>query len=121
MNTTTKWLAGTNAVLGLWLIAAPFVLGVTGAGRWNTVVIGSLIAIGGDYNWYLASKGEKVNRLVAYSTAFLGLLIIAAPFVFDLGTVVMWNDVIVGALVASFGGYNGYTGGRQDKPETQPA
>jgi uncharacterized membrane protein len=121
MSTTTKWLAGTNAVLGLWLIAAPFVLGVTVAGLWNAVVVGSLIALASGYNWYLTTTDEEVNRLVAYSAAVLGFWVIAAPFVFGVGTAAMWNDVIVGAVVASFGGYNGYAGGKQDRPQTQPA
>jgi hypothetical protein len=117
MSNTTKWLAGTNAVLGLWLIAAPFVLGVSGAGLWKAVVVGSLIALASGYNWYLTTKDGKVSRLVAYSAAVLGLWVIAAPFVFGVGTAVMWNDLIVGAVVASFGGYNGYTGGGQDRPQ----
>jgi hypothetical protein len=121
MSTTTKWLAGTKAVLGLWLIAAPFVLGVSGAGLWNAVVVGSLIALASGYNWYLTTTDEDVNRLVAYSAAVLGLWVIAAPFVFGVGTAAMWNDVIVGAIVASFAGYNGYAGSRQDSPQAQPA
>ena len=119
MSTTTKWLAGTNAVLGLWLIAAPFVLGVTGAGVWNAVVVGSLIALASGYNWYLTTTDEEVNRLVAYSAAVLGLWVIAAPFVFGVGTAATWNDVVVGAVVASFGGYDGYATGRQQQRQTQ--
>jgi hypothetical protein len=51
MSTTTKWAAGTNAVLGLWLIVAPFVFNVSGVGVWNAVVVGSLVTLGGGYNW----------------------------------------------------------------------
>lgn len=72
--------------------------------------------------------GGLVRRFAAHAGADLLPIVVAVmrfssgiPFVFDLGTVATWNDVIVGALVTSFGGYNGYTGGSQDKPETQPA
>lgn len=30
---------------GVWLVAAPFVLGLDGAGRWNTLVTGVLVAL----------------------------------------------------------------------------
>lgn len=121
MSTTTKWLAGTNAVLGLWLIAAPFVFGVSDAGLWNAVIIGSLIALASGYNWYLTTQGEEVNRSVAYSVALLGLWVMAVPFVFGVGTAAMWNDVIVGALMATFGGYNGYVSTEQQSGQAQPA
>jgi uncharacterized membrane protein len=121
MSTTTKWLAGTNTVLGLWLIAAPFVLSVSGPGLWNAVIVGSLIALGGGYNWYLATQGEEVNRPIAYSVALLGLWVIAAPFAFGVGTAAMWNDVIVGALVTTFGGYNGYASTDRQSSQAQPA
>lgn len=121
MSTTTKWLAGTNAVLGLWLIAAPFAFGVSGAGLWNAVIVGSLIAIVGGYNWYLTTKGEEVSVAGASFNALLGLWVIAAPFLFTPGTTALWNDVIVGAVVASLAGYNAYAANKVQKRGAQPA
>lgn len=121
MGTTTKWLAGANAVLGLWLIAAPFVFGVSGTGLWNAVIVGSLIAIVGGYNWYLTTKGEEVSVAGAGFNALLGLWVIAAPFLFDPGTSALWNDVIVGVVVSSLGGYNAYAANEAKTQTAQPA
>jgi hypothetical protein len=121
MSTTTKWAAGTNAVLGLWLLVAPFVFSVSGTGLWNAVVTGFLVTLGGGYNWYLTTKGDQVNRTVAYSLALLGLWVLVAPFVLGVGTAAMWNDVIVGATVASLGGYNGYVSNTGSQGQPQPA
>ena len=46
-----------NLALGLWLVAAPFVLGFFGSeplAAWNQIVVGVLIA--GDAGWAVASR-----------------------------------------------------------------
>jgi 7-keto-8-aminopelargonate synthetase-like enzyme len=48
--------AGFVAALGLWLIVAPFVLGLEGAALWNDVVTGTLVASFGSYNAYAAGS-----------------------------------------------------------------
>jgi peptidoglycan/LPS O-acetylase OafA/YrhL len=46
---TAPWLSWLNAVLGLWLVAAPFVLlpssSSTGPAYWNSISIGAVVAI----------------------------------------------------------------------------
>lgn len=121
MSTTTKWLAAANAVLGLWLVAAPFVFGVSGAGLWNAVIVGSLIVMVGGYNWYLTTKDREVSVAGASLNALLGLWVIAAPFLFSPGTTALWNDVIVGAVVVTFATYNAYVANRAPKGTAQPA
>jgi hypothetical protein len=32
-------------ILGLWLIVSPFVLDVTGGGRWNSILVGVVVAV----------------------------------------------------------------------------
>lgn len=51
----------------------------------------------------------------------LALWVIAAPFVFGVGTTVMWNDVIVGGLVAVFAGYNAYVANESKSSAGSPA
>lgn len=119
MTTTTKWLAGLNGLLGLWLIAVPFVISVPTNAMWNAVVVGLIIAVLGGYNFYLTTRGSEVNATLAGANSLLGLWVIAAPFVFDPGTAALWNDVIVGALVAIFGGYNTYVASRTTRSSGQ--
>lgn len=122
MSTTTKWLAGLNAILGLWLITAAFVFGVAGAAMWNAIIVGGTIALLGWYNYSRTTDGNEVSLGAAGVNVLLGLWVIVAPFLFNPGTTALWNDVIVGALVALFGAYNGYAATTARKQtRTQPA
>ncbi|MBI4279481.1 MAG: SPW repeat protein [Armatimonadetes bacterium] len=44
-------------VLGLWLILSPFVLGFTGVGRWNNILIGIAITTLG----YMSAKQQPTS------------------------------------------------------------
>ncbi|MDQ7841189.1 MAG: SPW repeat protein [bacterium] len=37
-----KWV---HIVLGLWLVVSPFLLNITGAGRWSNIIVGIIIAV----------------------------------------------------------------------------
>lgn len=109
---TTKWFAGLNALFGLWLIAVPFVISVPNAAMWNAVIVGGLVATLGGYNYYLTTQGREVSVGAATTNAILGLWVIFAPFALHVGTTALWNDVVVGSLIALFAGYNGYEASR---------
>jgi len=53
---TLDWV---NAVVGLWLIAAPFVLGYTGTALalWNDVIVGVAVAVLG--GWAAVAIGQR--------------------------------------------------------------
>lgn len=108
MSTATKWLAGLNGLLGLWLVVAPFAFGVHSIVMWNAVIVGLLVAIMGGYNFYLTTQGSAVNVSVALVVAILGVWVAAAPFVFRLEGGARLNDLLVGALLVIFAGYNAY-------------
>jgi len=44
------WMSWVNAVLGVWLIVAPFILGYTGTPRTNDIIIGIIIALLGAWS-----------------------------------------------------------------------
>jgi hypothetical protein len=110
MTRLTKWLAGANALLGLWLIAAPYVLTTSAAGLYNDVVLGIVIATVGAYNLDLASTGAEVSYGMASLNALAGLWMLVVPVLLGVTGVALWNDLAVGALVALFAGYNAYAG-----------
>ena len=115
MTKTTKWLAGSNVVLGLWMLVAPAVLEPSVAGMWNDVLVGSLVALLGAYNLYRTTQGNEVSRGVASINALAGLWLLTAPFVLTgIGGLALWNDVTVGLLIAIFGGYNAYVSKHAD-------
>jgi hypothetical protein len=121
VTTTTKWFAGFNTLLGLWLIAAPFVFNVPSTAMWNAVAVGGAIAVLGGYTYYLTTRDDEVNTTVAGLNVLLGLWVTAAPFVFNPGTSALWNDVLVGVLVAISAGHNAYEASSTGKATGQMA
>lgn len=114
MTTTTRWLAGSNAVLGLWMLVVPFLFGAPTGALYSALTVGSLVAIVGGYNYYVTTEDREVSAAGAGLNALLGLYLIAAPFLFDVPTWVTWNGVVVGSLIALMGGYNAHVSSRSD-------
>lgn len=105
-TTATKWLAGSNAVLGLWMLVVPFLFDAPTGALYSALTVGSLVAIVGGYNYYVTTKGREVSGAGAGFNGLLGLYLISAPFLFAVPTWVVWNGVIVGTLIAAIGFYN---------------
>lgn len=90
-----SWL---NILAAIWLIIAPYVLGYFNAtARTNDLWLGIIVGI------------LAVIRLVAHAAwagwlnVVAGIWLIIAPFVLRYpGTTAVWNDVILGILVAAF-------------------
>ena len=56
----SMWAAGLSALLGLWMIVAPFVFTVEGGTVfWNDVVVGALVALMAGYNMYQARRERE--------------------------------------------------------------
>ncbi len=85
------WITG---LLGLALIAAPFVLGYSGnaAALWTDMVLGALVAIASA--WKLIAQ-DKVNWEY-WAAGILGILAIIAPFVmgFSTLTAALWATLV---------------------------
>jgi hypothetical protein len=83
--------SGLNIVLGLWMIASPFILAFARnpVAKWNNIAAGIaiiLVALGGYSSWNVV----------------MGVWLIASPFAlgFAHAPTLLWNNVILGALVA---------------------
>lgn len=101
------WQDCLNLILGLWVIASPWVLGFTDVqyAPANAVVIGIVIAVMAV--WALVSFHEWEE----WVNVFLGLWLVATPWLFGFAAmtsaatagsayVASWNFVISGLLVA---------------------
>lgn len=90
---------GINLILGIWLIVAPFVLGYTGIiSRWNDIVLGFVVGIVGIVRMVMPQR--STNWLNWLSVVF-GIWLIIAPFVLSYGSIIpLWNDIILGIVVA---------------------
>jgi hypothetical protein len=113
MSTTVEWLAGVNAILGAWSIAAPFVF--TGAAElwtgftsWSYALVGGLIVLFSGYNWWIADDDDAGSEWAAGGTAILGLWTIVFPFVTDIDVEEPFGriHVAVGAAIAKRADYN---------------
>ncbi|RKD89018.1 SPW repeat domain-containing protein [Halopiger aswanensis] len=99
-------------VFGLWVIAAPLVLGAPTAFRWTVAVTGILIGTLSSSVHWLERGDWAIVRTVAGMTTILGVWLLTTPFLFRVGGLHRWNAVCVGVLVASLAGYNYYLAGR---------
>lgn len=58
----SPWAAGLSALLGLWMIASPFVFGMdVDAVYWNDIVAGVLVAGIAGYNAYQTRRERRVT------------------------------------------------------------
>lgn len=99
------WTSGINALVGVWLVVAPWVLGYgdVPAAMWTSVSAGTtimLIAL-------LRITSPDQTVALGWANVLLGAWLIAAPFVIPYGarvhtTPIYWNDVLSGVGVFWF-------------------
>jgi len=95
------WAQIINALLGVWLMAAPAVLHYAGAASINDRILGPLavscaiIAI------------SEVTRPVRWVNLGLGLWLLTAPWVFGAEWFVVLHSTIIGLLLALFASVRG--------------
>lgn len=99
---TSRWINWVVALLGVWAIIAPFVLGFSTLTipLWNTIVVGIALVILGI--WSALSNNPAMVKTLDWINAIIGAWLIISPFVlgFSVTTVSgMWNAIIVGAIV----------------------
>ena len=95
---TTHWRDAANLVLGLWLVISPWVLSYatetipTG----NAFIVGVIIAVAAAAAFIAFHKWEEWVNVV------LAAWLIVSPFALDYAShaTILWNQLIVGALVA---------------------
>ena len=93
-----------NIVLGIWVILSPFALGVhTPKGIWNNIVTVVLVGILAIIRLSMGQPGWSWLNLI------LGIWLVISPFVLFLGTAAMWNNVILGIIVAALALTNTYS------------
>ncbi|MBW3582209.1 MAG: SPW repeat protein [Euryarchaeota archaeon] len=117
MTQTTRTLSGLNILLGIWLIATPFLFQMPTGAFWSTLVTGVIITALAAYNYTQTAQGREVSTGAAVANAILGLWIVASMFVYNIAAqVTLWNGVIAGLLVLVFAAYNAYASGQRGAP-----
>lgn len=97
--TSKHWQDPLNLILGLWMIASPWVLSYQfeRTATWNAVIVGLLIAAAAAYALFRIMAWEEWAGVV------FGIWLIISPWVLGFSTVAVatWNAVIVGVIVAA--------------------
>lgn len=103
VRSTVKGVSGINIAAGLWLIAAPFVLAYTDvtAAMWNAILVGLAVLT---LAWVRVANPLKYEGL-SWTNVVLGIWLLIAPFAlgYSATTAAMWNDIVVGLIVAGLG------------------
>lgn len=96
---TNRWRDVANLVLGVWLVLSPWILAYTGAttAAWNAWIVGVVIAVAAFAALIAFHEWEE------WVNAALAAWLIISPWVlgFTVVTAAMWNQIIVGLLVAA--------------------
>lgn len=90
------WARIANTVLGIWLMAAPAVLGYESPGSTNDRIVGPLIAS------FAVIAMAGATRPVRRANTALGAWLLVAPWVLGHPTAATVNSMVVGALVTAF-------------------
>jgi hypothetical protein len=103
MSTKAQGIGIINLIAGMWLILSPFLLGYSAGATANSVIIGIAVAI-------LAIIRLAMTRdaWTGWLVAAIGLWLIIAPFIFGFTEpAVLWNEIIVGIIIAGLSLWRG--------------
>lgn len=92
------WQAYVDGVLGLWLIVAAFLNFSAVGNLWDNLIVGVIVAIAG---FMMISK----KSWQGWTEGILGIWLVVAAFIPSLQAHIgnLWNDLIVGVIVAVVG------------------
>lgn len=120
LNTdAVQWVSALVAIVGLWIIASPFVYEATDTAVWNNTLVGTGIFLLAGYNFVRLSRDRLANVGVAAMALLLGLWIAVSPFAMEMGSAALENSTIVsGLVVVLLSAYNVYANRKADVPES---
>lgn len=99
---TAKTLSWWVVVLGAWEFIAAFILGYSAkaAAEWDAIILGiALVVLAG---WAALSNQAATIKSLSWVNTVLGVWLVIAPFILGYTklTGALWNDIIVGIIVA---------------------
>lgn len=94
--TTSRWLSGVNLLLGVWLVLAPFILGITSRNAyWNEIVIGIVILVLALYRMSAPSA-----TWTGWVSLIAGLWLIASPYMFNPVESSAYTNAVISGIIA---------------------
>lgn len=119
LNTDTmQWVSALVGLVGLWIVASPFLFEATETAIWNNTIVGTVIFLLAGYNFYRMTKDRLASVGAAALAALLGLWILVTPFVMEMGSDELATSTAVsGLVVAALAAYNAYANNAADVTE----
>ncbi|MRR12078.1 hypothetical protein EG835_06325, partial [bacterium] len=103
-----RWASAGNALAGLWLILAPFVLSFEGVeiAQWNHVIVGSAVLVLAAIRAFDPDERESMS----WMNVVLGLWMIVSPFLLGYANVndAQTNSLITGVIVLALAVFSAY-------------
>ncbi|MFC6716527.1 SPW repeat protein [Natrialbaceae archaeon GCM10025810] len=117
-----QWVSGLAALIGLYVVASPFLFEATDQATWNDTLVGTGIFLLAGYNFYRMSKDKLASVGVASLAVLLGLWLLISPAVIEMGSdELATGTALSGLAVAALSGYAAYANSKADAPEAAPA
>ena len=113
-----QWVSGLAALVGLWLVASPFLFEATDTAVWNDTLVGTAIFALAGYNFVRMSRDRLAAVGVAALVVLLGLWAAASPYIIDMGSDTLRNSTMIsGVVVAALAAFNAYRNSDADVAE----
>ncbi|QLK25686.1 SPW repeat protein [Natrinema zhouii] len=113
-----QWLSALVALLGLYLVASPFIFEATNEAIWNDTLVGTAIFLTAGYNFVRLSRDRLASVGVASLAVLLGLWALISPSFIEMGSnTLATGTAITGLLVAALSAYNAYANNKADTPD----
>ena len=113
-----QWVSGLAALVGLWLVASPFLFESTDTAVWNDTLIGTAIFALAGYNFVRMSRDRLAAVGVAALVILLGLWAAVSPYVIDMGSdTLLLSTVASGLIIAALSTFNAYLNNKADVAE----
>lgn len=122
MGTSPRYrriVSGLAVLVGVWLVASPFILEATDTALWNNLIVGLAVVLLAGFNYYRMTTERIGNVGVSSLVALLGVWILLVPFIIEMGSEeLLWGTAVAGLLIALLSGYNAYSTRRASRATT---
>ena len=113
-----QWVSALAAIVGLWVVASPFLYEATDTAYWNNTLIGTGVFLLAGYNFIRMTRDRLALVGVAALVILLGLWIAVSPYLIEMGSENLELSTIVsGLVIAGLAAYNAYANNKADAPQ----
>ena len=102
------WFSGIAGIVGLWLLASPFVLEASQAILYSNAAVGAAIAVLAAFTAYRLHEEGAFHEIAAGLAGLGGVWALLSPFVLGASGPLLWSNVVVGVVVVALLGYGFY-------------